>query len=183
VVVNTFHWDYGQAPLSPESTGKFQARYSQFFSAIQVNLTTNLKGDEMRHYAIPTLPGPIGEPVEIVTLSSFSGTGGAAQELPPQDSFTITWQTGKRRHWGRIYLPGVLNDGLTEGRITPGVVDSIGDAARLFFEGLLTDGITLVTFDRKLWNANDVVGVSMDDIVDVQRRRRFDKPFHRYSSI
>lgn len=184
VMVNTYHYDSGTVPLSPESTDKFGTAWAAFWGqAITQYQSSEIVGEAIRFYAVPATPGILGDPIEIAPITGMHGNQAPSTELPPQVAATVTWQTGPRRHWGRIYIGGLVTSVLGTGRISSTVVDTIGAAAKAFQQTLLTDGLRLVTFDRKNWVANEVAQVSMDDVFDVQRRRRFDKPHHRYQSV
>jgi hypothetical protein len=108
------------------------------------------------------------------------GTGSSA----PQTSSTVTEVTPSRRHWGRMYSPG-LDAGsiLASGRLSATTVDGIVNTISARYEDLMqwqlfpvvpttrVDGVAKRTLQA-------VTGIKVDDVLDVQRRRRFKHPTH-----
>src|SRR5262249_54437151 len=113
-------------------------------------------------------------PADRVTSRSVAGTTGATSRLPDQDAQTVTWTTASRRHWGRVYLPGIGFNRIdnTTGRWASTQVD----AAALHFHTLATSlvagGYDMVVVSRQFHALLTIDTISVDDIVDIQRRRR-----------
>lgn len=91
-----------------------------------------------------------------------------------QVSATVTFKTASRKHWGRVYLPGIATGQMnkTYGRWTPAFADAVAGYFRTFINGLATDGYDLVVYSYKKKAIMQVVELQVDDIVDIQRRRR-----------
>lgn len=116
-------------------------------------------------------------PPQRVTSKSLAGTG--SDHLPYQVACAITEKTPFPRHWGRFYLPGVNGTLLTtNGRwLMVGGVNDILAAVDTAYEALSTAQlypVVPVTQVNKA-PARGLLGVTslqVDDVPDVQRRRR-----------
>jgi len=98
----------------------------------------------------------------------------AAAPLPPQNAICLSWHTGRagRSYRGRTYLPGIGEDKVDGGGIiVASFVTSLVGAAYDFLAAQNTDNIPLVVFSRTLASKELVNAVSVDNIIDTQRRR------------
>jgi hypothetical protein len=114
-----------------------------------------------------------GPAVKITTLS-LPGTS-AGNRGADQNACTVTLATASRRHWGRIYLGGCAsstNLDSTYGRWTPTTCDAFATATDTLATNLLTDGYALGVWSKRGLAFLDTYGVHVDNIVDIQRRRR-----------
>jgi len=103
-------------------------------------------------------------------------TPGAASgaRMPDQDSMTITLATPSRKHWGRVYYPGIAatyND-TTYGRITNAACATAANAADALASSCQTAGFSLGVWSKIGLAFLDVYGVHVDNVWDIQRRRR-----------
>lgn len=98
----------------------------------------------------------------------------ATSRTPDQISATITLQTASRKHWGRIYVPGLRLSAwdTTYGRLTTTVADDLATAMRGLVNDLNTAGYTVGVWSYKFQAFLPVYKVAVDDVVDIQRRRR-----------
>jgi hypothetical protein len=115
-------------------------------------------------------------PVHRTTVVNVAGTGSNAA-LPPQCSSTVTLQVPLRKNWGRFYLPqldiSVLQTaGTTEGRYKNAFVDDMATAAHDMFDDLGGIGLIPAVYSRAGHSFMAVGAVEVDDVPDIQRRRR-----------
>jgi len=90
----------------------------------------------------------------------------------PQIATTITFRTGVRKSWGRTYIPYSL--GVTSSRrLSSTQCDSIAGAANTLATGAATNDMHLVVVSKPLASSLNVEHVEVDDVLDVQRRRRW----------
>jgi hypothetical protein len=99
--------------------------------------------------------------------------------LPPQCACSVTeelFEPDLRRHWGRFYLPQMGTVYVDEnGRFEAGTVIDIADATRDLYNALRTAGwMPIVWVSAAGGGMAEVDGIRVDDIVDIQRRRRWD---------
>lgn len=113
-------------------------------------------------------------PADRVTARAVAATGNAAGRMPDQDACTYTFQTASRRHWGRVFLPGVCTTqmDLTYGRLPSAVVDTALGYWHTATASLHTASLDQVIASRKHAGILEITKMSMDDILDIQRRRR-----------
>lgn len=107
------------------------------------------------------------------TAKSTVGTD-AGGRLPDQIACTCTFKTPSRKHWGRVYLPGFAKstvDG-TYGRFNNGGCDIVAAAFNAFATSLDGAGYRLGVWSYQKQAFMDVDQVQVDNVVDVQRRRR-----------
>lgn len=168
-----------------------QARMVTFKAILQAQMSAGFTFSEYRAYRMafnPADPGPgqrsaanglafadTGPPVYVGTLGG-AGTGTAG--VPYQVSGTCTLRTAFPRHWGRIYLPtpGVASFD-TSGRLVSGYRTAIANGMRALVNGLADDGflVAVPMTDLGKQTFHGLLGVSdvvVDDVPDVQRRRR-----------
>lgn len=107
------------------------------------------------------------------TAKSVVGTD-ASGALPDQMTFTCTFKTPSRQHWGRVYLPAMSKGSIDSPlrRINSGVVDLIASSFNTFAVSLDGAGYRLGVWSYQKQAFMDVDQVQVDDIPDVQRRRR-----------
>lgn len=182
VAVNVVHCQVTDGGWTTDDVNVFESELTTFWNAIKGNISSELTPNERRYYNVPATTGPYGDPAFVRTGTLTAGGATAAAELPPQIAATITWITAIRRRWGRIYIPGWASGASDYARIKSTVVDATGPAAHDFAQNLRGSGQGLVVWHRASWTPQDVTQVRMDDVWDVQRRRRFDHGFHVYTS-
>lgn len=128
--------------------------------------------------------GISGPPVRVLA-KNLAGTG--TNYSPYQIAATITWKTALPRHWGRTYLP--FDVGTTHftsgGRIASAAQDALGLAAKNLYDALHTANLNLCIPITQLDKAHvrGLLGIDhirVDDVPDVQRRRRAKRVNRRY---
>lgn len=160
-----------------------ETRVTGYLSGIASLIHSQAVWTELRWYrrafANPIQPDhrfePTGEPQRITTIA-IPGSGGT-DVLPYQCAMSFTERTAWPKHWGRWYLP-TLSGGITaQGRFGGGDLAVAVDAAANLLLGLRNDDLPLVVPSTQ---QNGVLGgyllvvteIAIDDVPDVQRRRR-----------
>jgi hypothetical protein len=110
-----------------------------------------------------------------VKRTALVGTGGVpTSRMPDQDSATMTIAGPSRKHWGRVYLPGIAqskND-VAYGRIVGATCTAIATAGNALATSLDGASFALGTWSKIGLAFLDVYGIHVDDVWDIQRRRR-----------
>lgn len=179
VIVNTFHCQVTDGGWTTDDRDTFNTQFDSLLTPLYTFISSNVTNSERRFYNVPAVRGPSGDPV-FTTLPGFGGTGAHAAELPPQCALSITWETSARRHWGRIYWGGLINSLIADGRVTSANLSTWGTAIDAFGTALRQGGQGLVVWDRAAWAPHDVTTFRIDDVMDVQRRRRFSQAYNRH---
>lgn len=117
-------------------------------------------------------PGPIWRIRQINAAGTASNT-----RLPDQDAMTVTYRTGSREHWGRNYFGGLTVGALgstTYGHWAGTTVDNVAKYTRDWAENLWNNPrvIELVVWSAKHRGIMGIDEIVVDDVVDIQRRRR-----------
>jgi hypothetical protein len=118
-----------------------------------------------------------GAPVEIYPDTRTGSDSTTARSIY-QAAMSCTLKTAARRHWGRLYIPGIAAPNVdTNGRFTAACTDAVRDAFGVLFTDLLADGTV------PLVPSTQVDGVlaagllqphelQIDNVPDVIRKRR-----------
>lgn len=131
---------------------------------------------QYRWYRMPS-SGTAADPAPPVRITTPDvDIGGGLNALPHQCAITVTKQLPSKRHWGRVYLgplnPNVLGTLSHSGSLDGDKASDIADAA----ETLLTDArdadYRMLVYDRAHMVGQGVTGVRVDNVIDIQRRRR-----------
>lgn len=172
--------------------------FTEFFTAIKANISTSHTLIDYRYYkktfnasipantpadAIDPATGKkyirfnkLGAPEHIFAVN-MPGTA-AQQPLPYQCSCSITLKTPTPKHWGRIYLPGLTSAGVTtNGRLISSMCTFNANQMAELIDDLHQKGFQIVVPTTQVQNVihyalSTVSQVVVDDIPDVQRRRR-----------
>lgn len=152
---------------------------STWWTAVGAFVTTGTKLHEIRWYRVGSGIGPPNPPVRVTTLDT-AATGGTSG-LPPQCAFSITLQVAPRKSWGRTYLPSLTPGSISGsgGMISAGRVDTVVNATATLLTSAAAADMQLCVFSRALNSMLAVEKISGDDIVDIQRRRRWEHPTYR----
>lgn len=114
-------------------------------------------------------------PAVRVIARNVPGTA-TGDQLPPQCAMSVTFRTALRKHWGRVYLPAPAVTQIADGNWTPAAVDLVADAFEAQLEGLNIADLRPVVWSKLKSAAFGVQEAQVDDLVDIIRSRRFDKP-------
>lgn len=133
---------------------------------------------EYRWYRIGPGIAPPNPPVRITTMD-VAGTGTAP--LPPQVAVTVTFKTAVRREWGRIYLPAPAASTVNtaSGRIVTADAVVIADATDVLMGAAAAADFLPVVYGRTRGKVYSVESIQVDDVFDVIRSRRWDRPLVR----
>lgn len=181
VAVNTIHTQVSDGGWTTDDRDTFDTAWAVHFNDLKPYISAECGPQELRFYDMPATAGPLGEPAFVVTHPAYFGTAAATSELPPQSAMTYTWKTAIRRRWGRIYIPCLCNTLLGTGRISSTALAAVGASVDTFGTTLRSNGQGIVVWHRAGWNAEDVTEFTIDDVMDVQRRRRNAHAFNRYT--
>lgn len=107
------------------------------------------------------------------TARATAGTASAARTAD-QIAMTVTFKTASRRHWGRVYLPGLSRALIdtTYGRWSNSICDQVATSFNTLFTSLNTGGFDVVVWSYPKQAFLTVTEIQVDNIVDIQRRRR-----------
>lgn len=135
-----------------------------------------LKFEEVRWYQEGPAITPPNPAVRVTSIAS-SATG-SLPGLPPQVSSTVTLQTASRKYWGRMYMPAFRSSALSsisadDGRWDHSYVDELCSNTASMFNDLGGIGLIPAVYSRAGKAFLSVVGFEVDDVPDIQRRRRF----------
>lgn len=179
VEVTTTHWRW--SPGADPAGSDFEVvtdRLHDFWTAITAYRTTGVAVREHRWYVADPAPGP-PNPTLLVTADAIAGSSGS-KPLPPQCAVTVTQMTDDRRRWGRFYIPGLTVDVLAvgSGRLIADVADDLATQAGLAFANSHINW-KLQVFGSGSPASLPVRNVRVDDVFDIQRRRRSSMALHR----
>jgi hypothetical protein len=179
-MVNAIHFQASAGGLTSSDCDDFiSALANPVNGTLNTNVSSEVRVAEIRFYNLPSTAGILGDPAFVRTDPLGHPTGSASATLPPQCAATVTFQVAARRHWGRIYLGGFVTGACSDGRIAAAVVSGLADDFQDFGTALRDAGLGLVVWNRVTWSPADVTQISVDDVWDVQRRRRYDHAFNR----
>jgi hypothetical protein len=173
-------------------------------------LSNAIRLTELRFYRGYNGDGSPGE-VDYVKTYSVAGTGTAGM-CPPQVSCTVTEIVDSRRHWGRFYIPGIHIAALSlDGTLAAARVTQLADAAQTLYQtwGAVTSLSPIVWARhgsaisyagvapprwRPTWSypsgtvwstpaALNVQNIRVDEILDIQRPRRYQSTQNRATRV
>jgi hypothetical protein len=169
--------------------------YNALVGAAPSVIGANTKPIEYRWYREDDGELPWGDPARVTTLTGFTGAG---NQCPPQVACTVTEIVSSRRHWGRFYLPGISAARLSaDGSLTNATVTLIANAAETLYEAWSTRGVRPVVLGKTPVGSGSILGeeisdalfayevteIRVDDILDVQRSRRYEQPNLRETRV
>lgn len=117
-----------------------------------------------------------GAPIASTGLLSTVGT--ASGQLPYQAAGSVTLKTAWAKHWGRVYLPTPGSAALDSyGRFTSTYRSGVGGAVKTFLGAVHDAGFYPVVpvgqiNKQPVHGLLGITAVTVDDVPDVQRRRR-----------
>jgi len=118
-----------------------------------------------------------GPPLRVTTVG-VPGTDAVSSYNPFQVAMSITLKTAHRKHWGRIYLPGIANQRVgSTSRFTAAACDAVANATNTMIGSMLGNVdfpfIPSTQADKVLAPAMlSITAVQVDDVPDVVRSRR-----------
>lgn len=127
---------------------------------------------EIRWYRVSLDHLKSGPPLRVDAI----GVAGqfSSSRVPDQLSATITFKTASRKHWGRVYIPGLAANSwdTTYGRLTTSRADSLATYMRSLIVDLNTAGFEMCVWSRTARSVLHIYELHVDDVPDIQRRRR-----------
>lgn len=125
----------------------------------------------------PTTGAPgTGQKMGPATRTTIAGVAGTVSgtRLPDQVAETITLRTVGRRHWGRLYIPGLSANSLQTdyGRWLAFTVDSVATAFNSLHDTWQTAGYQIGVWSQLHPAFLTVKQIECDDVPDIVRRRR-----------
>jgi hypothetical protein len=173
----------GGEPDDSWTAGDFAAMETlldAYWTTAKINMASHVSLTSYRWYRIG--PG-IAPPNPAVRITTKSLVGGNLASLPPQVAISITEKTAVRRSWGRWYVPGIANTTTTiadaTGRIHATTQGNQHTAAMTLMDGAAAADFLPVVYSRTRNKVYGVEKIQVDDLFDVQRPRRWDKPLSR----
>lgn len=118
-----------------------------------------------------------GPPLRVTTVGT-PGTDATSSYNPYQIAASVTFKTAHRKHWGRIYIPGLANQRIgSTSRISSACCDALATATDALFSTMHgnVDWPFVPSTQTDGTLAPAMLGISeiqVDDIPDVIRRRR-----------
>jgi hypothetical protein len=134
---------------------------------------------QIRWYRVgPGLSTP--NPAVRITERDSPGTD-ISDPLPPQVAMTVTNRTAVRKEWGRMYIPspGAQQLHTSNGRITTATVDNLATATDALYASSTAADFIPVVWGKARNKTFSIEATQVDDLFDVQRRRRWDAPIYR----
>jgi hypothetical protein len=125
-------------------------------------------------------------PTREITISSLFGDEVDANPLPPQSAGLVSWRTGVKGPTGvyatagRLYMPGIPQNGQISGFLQVLFQNALSAFASLLFDTFVTDGtayqLNIVSYTpgskpQTIRAFNPVTAFDIDNIVRSQRRR------------
>lgn len=132
------HWDIEAASTSAEGTA--QSVLDEFVDQVLTHLTNTVTVSKAHYIDLSTATGPTGDVTYSGTGSTTGGVGVAPS--PPQVAYLMRLNTGGARGTrpGRIYLPGVRSDEVSNsGDVTSGTVTTMGAAVNTWRNNVESD--------------------------------------------
>jgi hypothetical protein len=162
-----------------------ESAITTWWGAIKSKIYSNASLREIRWYrkgpGLEGIPGPGRQNNPAVRVTSVGSAATASGGLlPPQVAVSITFKTGRRRSWGRTYLPDIdVTNSTTDGRIVSATCDTFATATDAMFKTSFAADFQPVVYSPKLSMALAIEAVQVDNIYDVIRRRRWESTTYR----
>lgn len=189
------HWRWGTIQCRPgfylvEGTGGGGVNPSQDVSdavAAVLDLTGFSDQSAVEQIEIQDIQ-PGTTPSIVYTPGTFTGTVVDANPLPPQSAAVLSLHTavkpvnGAFAAAGRVYLPGIPQNGQISGFLTAGFQTTLTDFAAALAAPFIDDGTAyqwhVVSFNpgsvpRTIRAINPVTSITINNVVRSQRRREF----------
>ena len=181
-----FHFDFlnitGGSPDDTWTSGDYttlEGYLDTFWTAVKGYVSTGAKLAGYHWYRHgPGIVAP--NPAERVVTRSVAGTS-SVNGMAPQCAATITFETAVRRSWGRTYLPALTQAAIggAEGLFSHAFADNVANAAGALLSSAAGSDFPMVVTSVHLSAVLGIEHIQVDDLVDIQRRRRWDHPTYR----
>lgn len=174
--IMTWHLSKTTGAIDNTIRARIEGYLDTFIGAVKVFWPTYYTLSQYRWYTLDSSGRTTGAPAR-VTPKAIAGTGtGSTVDLPPQSAMTVTEKSVSRRRWGRFYLPVPRMTLTTSGRFSATQVDIVADAAEILYNAVRADaGVVFFSTRPRLDGTREPIdSLQIDDLVDIQRRRRWD---------
>lgn len=160
---------------TPTQKAAVETAWLAFLSSAASYIPSDVKRDEFRWYRFDPDDPIAGDPNRVTVLTQTAGSGSA--NVPPQVATTLTMRTARRRSWGRVYLPltcDKLNTGAGgAGLMAASATITLAGYFRTFVNACIATDLVPAIWSPTLHALLSVSSVEVDDVPDIQRRRRF----------
>ena len=175
--VTTHHFGNGAAAPTAAQINEFDVNLGLAWPSLMSRISTKVKITQLRMYHAEAVAP--SSPVATKTVL-YAGTS-TVDPLPPQVAVTVTEKTDIPRRWGRFYVPGFVMDSVdTVGRIDSNTITAVVTFADKLHQPFATSNLLAPqVYSRLYGDARNITSLQVDDLFDVQRRRRFDAPLVR----
>jgi hypothetical protein len=162
------------APDDTWTTGDYTALETileTFWTALTGYMPAGFRLTQINWYRVGA-GAPVPNPAErALTLTSpIAGSNVWAQA--PQVAVSLTQRNAVRRSWGRTYLPLCGAGITTSGSLFSTLVDAIANAAQTMVNSGASSDYQLGTYSKHLSAFLATEHVEVDDVWDIQRKRR-----------
>jgi hypothetical protein len=156
-----------------------EALFHAWWMDIRSLYTSSTSLREYRWYRSAPGLAQSGPPERIGTEGTPGSNTGA--ELPPQVAISVTEKTQRRKSWGRFYLPAPAYTtlGADGGVIGASAINQVHSATLTLYRDLVDADLHPVVFSKPAARALAVSALQVDDLYDVVRSRRWDRPTTR----
>jgi hypothetical protein len=175
--------DDSNGALAVPGSGDFdalEAAYEDFLTALAGTMSDNHEWTEVKMVRADS-----GHPTPNLPVATYDiGIPGVGTDgMPPQVAASVTLQVGRRRSWGRFYVPGIRKTNTTDnGRFTDALCDSL-EAAYVTLAGAAAGShwfpLVFTAGSPTPGTGHTINGVRCDNVADVVRRRRWDAATYR----
>jgi hypothetical protein len=174
----------GTDEVSADEMAAVETALGTWWGSLKAKVSAHWTLAEYRwhHYtALSSKPGPAVRQTPVGVVA----TGSSGDTLPDQVCTTVTFKTGFPKHWGRQYLPALVDSSFNSfGRIDTTEVDLIAGYTETLLEAVDTvdvgaTGITPVVRSPEHGGLMSIDHIQVDDTADVQRRRRAKQTSYR----
>lgn len=180
IALCTHHVRSDAASLDATEAARVEGFMSTFWSSLLPWLPSYVVLDQFRWYQLDTSGHTMGAPARVTDKNLIGSLTAGENVLPPQVSVTVTEVSTARRRWGRFYVPGPLKSDLSgsDGRLKPTYVDALADNAELLYHNVnrSVGSEHFCTKPRLDGSFQLVSDIQVDNILDIQRRRRWERP-------
>jgi hypothetical protein len=169
---------------NPDSTwveadfGTLETLLDAWWGAINDFVSAQHTLREYRWYRVGPGVGVPNPAVRVMPRGTAGGAGGTP--LPPQVAMTITERVAPRKHWGRMYVPSPTTAAVAgDGRIATTTYNGLLNATANLYDGAQDADFIPVVYSETKRRFLAVEKLQVDDLFDVVRSRRFDRPNNR----
>jgi hypothetical protein len=156
------------APASDTQKAAVETAFGTFWTSAKAWCPPAVRLSQYRWYHL-TFDDPLsGPPTRATQITEVAGNNSVIEVA--QCATSITMRTALRKHWGRIYLPGVHN--VTGGFQANSEVDQLAAYWSTFLKACQTAQLVPVIYSGTRQMVFSITAIEVDNVPDVVRRRR-----------